>query len=257
MILPAFHVLPLLFAFVLAAPVVATAAAVALAWEPSPDPRVVGYVVHWGPESGRYIHSSRDRGHDIGADETGYTVTGLPADAPTYFVVASVDAAGRSSEFSNEAARPEIRSPGPGFVARFGPCGCTTLSGAAAAESRVALFADGLSVGETRADGAGRWAASVDLTPAGDGPVTLVARATGAESFPVSGRAAPRTAAVPGDLDGDGGVGLSDAILALGLTVGRPGCGLSPACEVGGNGRIGLTDAVYLLQRAAGLRPVQ
>lgn len=232
----------------------ARAADATLSWDPVSAPSVVEYVVFWGPESGVYTASSRARGHVVPAGETTYVATGLPAGAPTYFAVVSVDDRGRTSDFSNEAARPEIRSPEPGFAARFGPCGCADVSGTAAAESPVALFADGVPVGETRADGAGLWRTSVDLTPVGEGPVALVARSTGAESPAVPGQAVRRTNPIPGDLDGDGGTGLADAILALRLAAGHAGCGLSPACEITGDGRVGLLDAVFLLQRTAGLR---
>lgn len=232
----------------------AMAADVLLTWTPPEDSRVVGYVVYWGPASGHYTHSSRDRGDVLLRDDTQYAVAGLSETAPTYFAVVSLDAAGRSSDFSNEAARPWISSPSSGFSARFGPCGCTRVSGGAAAGSEVRLFADNRLVGETFADGNGNWSLAADLTAAGSGGVELFAQSTGASSEPVSGTALPRKTLLPGDLDGDGGLGLGDAIAALQLLAGGPGCGLVPACEVTGDGRIGVSDAVYLLQRAAALR---
>jgi hypothetical protein len=63
--------------------------------------------------------------------------------------------------------------------------------------------------------------------------------------------------AVPGDLNGDGQVGLADAILALRVMVSIPlpaGTAANPAAEVSGGGRIGPSDAIYILQQAAGLR---
>jgi hypothetical protein len=232
----------------------AMAADVLLSWTPPDDPRVVGYVVHWGPASGQYTHSSRAKGDILFRDDTQYAVRGLSDAAPTYFAVVSVDAAGRASGFSNEAARPAITSPSSGFSARFGPCACTPVSGTAAAESAVRLFADNRLVGETFADGTGNWSASVDLTAAGSGAVDLFAESTGVTSERVAGEALPRNTLLPGDLDGDDRLGLGDAIVALQLLTGGPSCGLVPACEVTGDGRIGLPDAVYLLQRAANLR---
>ena len=241
-------------ALILLAAAPGRAAEIVLEWDPASDPRVAGHVVYWGTESGRYTESSRDRGHEIGAGETRYTATDLPADAPIYFVVTSVDAAGRIGPFSNEAARPRIGIPEPDFVEGFGPCGCATVSGLAATKSRVEIFANGIAVGETRADDGGRWRVSVDLTPAGEGRISLVARSTGADSPTVFGWSEARTVVVPGDLDGDGETGLADAILALQATTGHSPCGLSPICEATGDGRIGLSDAIFLLQRTAGLR---
>jgi len=229
----------------------ATAADVVLEWDPPNDSRVAGHIVYWGSESGRYAQSSRDRGDVLLRADTRYTVVGLSDAAPVYFAVVSVDAAGRASEFSNEAARPRISSPPAGFAARFGPCGCVRVSGSAAAESVVRLFANNLLVGETVADGSGNWSAPMDLAPAGAGAVELVARATGADSLAVSGRALPRENRTAGDLDGDGGVGLGDVVVALQLLAGGLACGLAPDCEVTGDGRIGLPDAIFLLREVA------
>jgi hypothetical protein len=251
---PAFAVFSWIPLFALVFYRTAMAGDVLLTWTPPDDSRVVGYVVYWGPASGHYTHSSRGRGDVLLRDDTRYAVAGLPENVPTYFAVVSLDAAGRTSDFSNEAARPWISSPSPGFSARFGPCGCTRVSGTAAAKSAVRLFADNRLVGETFADGTGNWSTSVDLTAAGAGRVDLSAQSTGVRSELVSGTAQPRKTLLRGDLDGNGDLGLGDVIVTLQLLAGGPSCGLVPACEVAGDGRIGLSDAVYLLQRTAGLR---
>jgi sugar lactone lactonase YvrE len=63
------------------------------------------------------------------------------------------------------------------------------------------------------------------------------------------------TPGVPGDVDGNGLVTLTDAIVALqvmsGITPAQP---VNPSADVNGDGRIGLAETFYILQKAAGLR---
>jgi hypothetical protein len=59
---------------------------------------------------------------------------------------------------------------------------------------------------------------------------------------------------IPGDLDDDGFVGLSDAILALQLVAGLQPQGIHLILDVNSDGKIGLAEAIHALQHAAELR---
>ena len=60
---------------------------------------------------------------------------------------------------------------------------------------------------------------------------------------------------IAGDLDGNGQIGLADAILALQILAGiEPAVAVAKEGDVNGDGRIGLQEALYILQKAAGLR---
>ena len=71
---------------------------VALAWDPSPDTNVVGYVLYYGSVSGSY--PSR---FDVGTNTT-TTVSGLKEGQNYFFVVAAYNAQNLESEPSNEVA---------------------------------------------------------------------------------------------------------------------------------------------------------
>ena len=60
---------------------------VKLAWDPSPDPDVVGYLVSWGTGEGQYTTSV-----DVGT-RTDWTISGLDAIQRYYFTVQAYDAA--------------------------------------------------------------------------------------------------------------------------------------------------------------------
>jgi hypothetical protein len=83
--------------WLLLAPATIHAAEVRLAWDPSPDPMVVGYVVYYGTAPGSYSHSA-----DVG-NQTSHLVTGLPVGVSHYFVVRAYTASGLLSDPSNEA----------------------------------------------------------------------------------------------------------------------------------------------------------
>lgn len=66
----------------------------------------------------------------------------------------------------------------------------------------------------------------------------------------------PARKAIIGDIDGKGGVGLTDLILALKIS---PGIAISGVevpvdADVDGDGRIGLAEVAYILQKMAGMR---
>jgi hypothetical protein len=60
-----------------------------------------------------------------------------------------------------------------------------------------------------------------------------------------------------GDISGDGVADLADAIVALKIlsAAGTGGVNVNQAADVNGDGKIGLQDVIYILQKAAGLRP--
>jgi PKD repeat protein len=73
------------------------ASAVQLAWDPSPDPTVVGYVVHTGSSSGVYTTEV-----NVGP-ATAYTLPTLAA-GTYYFAVTAYDASAAESMYSNEVS---------------------------------------------------------------------------------------------------------------------------------------------------------
>ncbi len=71
---------------------------VSLAWDPSPDTNVVGYILYYGNATG--VYSSRV---DVGTN-TAFTISGLKEGQTNFFVVTAYDAAGLESDPSNELA---------------------------------------------------------------------------------------------------------------------------------------------------------
>ncbi len=69
-----------------------------LAWDPSPDPAVTGYSVHYGLASRSYTTKL-----DIGKQTT-YAVANLQEGKTYYYAVSARDAAGNQSAFSNETS---------------------------------------------------------------------------------------------------------------------------------------------------------
>ena len=65
---------------------------ISLAWDPSPDPEVTGYLLSWGTRVGQYPNSV-----DVGAQTT-WTLTGLTRDQRYYFIVQAYDAERSLSE---------------------------------------------------------------------------------------------------------------------------------------------------------------
>jgi hypothetical protein len=81
-----------------------------LAWDPSTDTTVTGYVVKWGTSSETYTSSV-----DVG-NRTSWTVTGLNPDQTYFFVVTSYAESGLSSVPSNEVSNDDIFVPTGGTV---------------------------------------------------------------------------------------------------------------------------------------------
>ena len=75
---------------------VQAAQSVTLAWDPSPDPTVVGYNIYAGVVSGTYTNKL-----DVG-NATNGIISGLVDGATYFFAVTAYDASGLESDFSNE-----------------------------------------------------------------------------------------------------------------------------------------------------------
>lgn len=84
----------------------ASAASVRLAWDPSPDPTVVAYRIHYGVQSGVYRHSTSPLPNFSGQ------VSGLTEGATYYFVVTALNLVGVESRPSNEV-RYQVPLPAP------------------------------------------------------------------------------------------------------------------------------------------------
>lgn len=84
----------------------ASAASVRLAWDPSPDPAVVAYRIHYGVQSGVYRHSTSPLPNFSGQ------VSGLTEGATYYFVVTALNLVGVESRPSNEV-RYQVPLPAP------------------------------------------------------------------------------------------------------------------------------------------------
>jgi hypothetical protein len=67
----------------------------------------------------------------------------------------------------------------------------------------------------------------------------------------------PLSTTAPGDIDGSGAVQIADAILALQViskVSTSPSVTIHTEADINGDGKIGLPEAIYILQKAAGLR---
>jgi hypothetical protein len=78
------------------APTSAAAGSVDLAWDASPDPRVTGYEIRYGLNTGDHPWSEK-----VG-NQTTATLSGLEIGTRDYIVAVAVDAHGETSDPSNE-----------------------------------------------------------------------------------------------------------------------------------------------------------
>ncbi len=76
----------------------AQAESLGLTWDTSRDPRVVGYKIHYGTESGKYTQTVKVKGRL----NNKAVLEGLEEGKTYFFVVTSYDAAGKESAFSIE-----------------------------------------------------------------------------------------------------------------------------------------------------------
>ncbi len=80
------------------ASILSRGAKVNLAWDPSPDPAVVGYRIYYSERPGIYQHVLET------GSETSATVVGLCPGVTYYFAATALNASGLESDFSNEAS---------------------------------------------------------------------------------------------------------------------------------------------------------
>ncbi len=84
------------------------AASLVLAWNASKDPKVVGYKIHYGTESGKYTKTVRVKGRLT----TKATVENLDEGQSYFFSVTSYDANGNESAFSGEITNSPAAATG-------------------------------------------------------------------------------------------------------------------------------------------------
>jgi hypothetical protein len=90
------------------APPPAPGSAMNLAWDPSPDTNVVGYMLYRGLASGSYSTSNT-----LPGPVTNTTVTGLVAGTVYYFAVTAYSSDGLQSPFSNELIVTNVAASAP------------------------------------------------------------------------------------------------------------------------------------------------
>ncbi len=120
-----------LFGFLMLLAIRAVASQASLAWDPSPDPSVTGYVLYYGEASRSYAASV-----DVGS-QTSYTVPNLLEGHNYYFAVAARNSTGTESALSNEASA---------FMAVSGPVLGTVLTSATLPSSRAVQVGSPLTI---------------------------------------------------------------------------------------------------------------
>lgn len=108
----------------------AVAGTLTLAWDPSQQPQVAGYLVYYGLTSGNYAQAPVDTG-----TATTVTVTGLQDSTKYYLAVAAYDAAHNISPLSAEVSGTSTSATS---AAAAGSTGGSTATGAAATGTTVA-----------------------------------------------------------------------------------------------------------------------
>ncbi len=86
------------FFLILCSAISAQAESLGLTWDASRDPRVMGYKIYYGTESGKYTQTVRVKGRLNNKT----VLEGLEQGEVYFFVVTSYDAAGKESAFSLE-----------------------------------------------------------------------------------------------------------------------------------------------------------
>ncbi|MDM8552251.1 fibronectin type III domain-containing protein, partial [Desulfobacterales bacterium HSG2] len=164
---------------------------VTLKWDPVAEMDFDRYVLYWGSDSRHYAFNSLDNSEDVvKIAPASYTVRNLTRNQTYYFAVKAAYKGGQFSDYSNEAAIPSIHSPQDGFYVDESNHTAYTISGTAAEQADVEIFADNILLTATTASASGNgavWSADVDFTLINGGIVHLTARSTGAVSGRITG----------------------------------------------------------------------
>ena len=120
-----------LFGFLMLLAIRAVASQASLAWDPSPDPSVAGYVLYYGEASRSYMARV-----NVGS-QTSYTVPNLLEGHNYFFAVAARNSTGTESALSNEASA---------FMAVSGPVLGTVLASATLPSSRAVQVGSPLTI---------------------------------------------------------------------------------------------------------------
>ncbi len=156
---------------------------ITLAWDTSPDENVDHYVVYWGVELGNYTQNSPPI-----KDAASYTVKGLEEGKIYYFSAKAVGATGLESDFSNEAAIPQIDSPKDACTINGETGTGVSIQGRAAGSAAVEILLNASPLATTTASEDGKWSVTVDFSSVPESAFELKAVSTGADSSPVSGQ---------------------------------------------------------------------
>jgi len=105
----------------------AQAVSIGLAWDPSPEPSVVGYRIHYGVESGKYTNMLRVKGRLT----TKALVKNLEKGKTYYFAITAYDARGHESALSAEVTNSSDggRPAAPPATNRLNPNGSGNPAG--------------------------------------------------------------------------------------------------------------------------------
>ena len=191
----------LLLSFVCGDNSVRAAAQVTLAWNPNPEPDVIGYRLHYGTSSGRYPQSV-----DVG-NTTSSVLSGLAENTRYYSVVTAYNSAGLESFPSNEISfvtrpsLPTISAESPdGHSIHIAPATMVlyaTTGGGASDVERVEFFEGSTKLGEARVS---PWSLIRRNVVAGDHHLTAVVHfvdGTSQTSEPLTVSVEARTAQSP------------------------------------------------------------
>ncbi len=190
-----FRLVPTLFLVLLLGPATAAAqSGVKLAWDASPDPEVVGYMLAYGTSSGNHSKTI-----DVG-NRTDYVVQGPAGEATFYFVVRAYDSKRVVSRPSNEIilepCTMAFSTSGQVFGAQPGAGGFTVKTGATCDWS-LGSNADWISLNSSSGTGTKALGYTMAANPLRTPRVAILYSGNRSITITQGGR-------VRSDLDGDG-----------------------------------------------------
>jgi hypothetical protein len=151
----------------------AVAGQATLAWDPSPDPTVIGYSLHYGEASRNYSAKL-----DTAAGQTTLTVPNLLEGRNYYFAVTARSSTGAESGFSNEVS---------GFIATTGTAPGTVLNSAVLPASRAARVGAPITVYATMVNAGSAIGTGCSIGLASSIPASFSYQTTNASTNTVSG----------------------------------------------------------------------